>query len=371
MTNMNRTFVTTGLVLALAAPAAAQGPDRTRDFERQIEAHALAIAARVAEALDEAFQRGPRDERRGPEVTEPFSRTVRLGRTGTVDLSNIAGDIVVTGGGGDDVRIDAVKRVRDRDDAAGRSRLQEIAIEVRELGNRVEVRTEYPRDRNDRRESFVSVDFTIALPQNAGVTLKSVSGDVRVTNVRGELRAETVSGNVVATDVPRATLLKSVSGDIQLTNAGSDTSLSGGTVSGDVVIRGLKARTIDVGSVSGNVRLENVEAESATLRSVSGNIDYGSELARNGRYEFTSHSGTVRLMLSGNTGFDVEATTFSGDVRSDYALTLGGTQVDNGGRGGRGRGRGPGNRGIRGSFGDGSARLTLRSFSGDIVITRR
>jgi DUF4097 and DUF4098 domain-containing protein YvlB len=246
-----------------------------------------------------------------------------------------------------------------------------VQIEVRELSNRVEVRTEYPRDRggrNGRRDAFVSVDFTVAVPQNASVTLKSVSGDVRVTNIRGELRAEAVSGDVVATDVPRVTLLKSVSGDIQLTNGSSETSLTGGTVSGNVIVRRLKARAVDFGSVSGNVRLEDVEAESATLRSVSGSIDYGGELARTGRYEFTSHSGDVQLMLSGNTGFDVEATTFSGDLRSDYPLTLGGTTVDTRGRG---RGRGPGNRGIRGSFGDASARLTLRSFSGDIVITRR
>ena len=333
----------------------------------------MAAALTLAAVSPAAAQRGARDDRRGPETTETFSRTVRLGRTGALDLSNIAGDLVVTGGGGDDLRIEAVKRIRERDEALGRARLQDVQIEVRELSNRVEVRTEYPRNRDnrDRRDSFVSVDFTVTVPQNASVTLKSVSGDVRVTNIRGELRAESVSGTVVATDVPRATLLKSVSGDLQLTNAGSDTSLTGGTVSGNVVVRRLKARTIDFGSVSGNVRLEEVEAESATLRSVSGNIEYGAELARNGRYDFTSHSGDVRLMLTGNTGFDVEATTFSGDVRSDYALTLGGTQVDDRGRGRGGRGRGPGNRGIRGSFGDGSARLILRSFSGSIVITRR
>ena len=331
----------------------------------------MAAALTLAAVAPAAAQRGARDERRGPEVTEAFSRTVRLGRNGALDLANIAGDLIVTGGGGDDVRIDAVKRVRERDEAQGRARLQQVQIEVRELSNRVEVRTEYPRDRdrrNGRRDSFVAVDFTVAVPQNASVTLKSVSGDVRVTNIRGELRAEAVSGNVVATDVPRVTLLKSVSGDLQLTNGSSETSLTGGTVSGNVLVRRLKARAVDFGSVSGNVRLEEVEAESATLRSVSGTIDYGGELARNGRYEFTSHSGDVQLTLSGNTGFDVEATTFSGDLRSDYALTLGGTQVD---PRGRGRGRGPGNRGIRGSFGDASARLTLRSFSGDIVITRR
>src|SRR4051812_14631979 len=65
-------------------------------------------------------QRPPRVEREqdrdAPEVTERFSRTVRLGRDGTFDISNLAGTIVVTGGGGNDVTIDAIKRTRSRNE---------------------------------------------------------------------------------------------------------------------------------------------------------------------------------------------------------------------------------------------------------------
>jgi hypothetical protein len=60
----------------------------------------------------------------------------------------------------------------------------------------------------------------------------------------------------------------------------------------------------------------------------------------------------------------IEATTFSGDVRSDFPLTLQSTP---------GTSLAPGrrNRAIRGSFGDAGATLILQSFSGDIVIVRR
>jgi hypothetical protein len=327
MTKMHQTVLAASLSLAMAAPAAAQGPELGKDFERQIEAHALAIAEHAVAALDGALQRGfLRDDRRGPEVTENFSRTVRLGRNGAFDLANIAGDIVITGGGGDDVRIDAVKRARGRDDAQGRMRLEDVTIEVRELPNRVDVRTEYPRDGGRARNSFVAVDYTIQLPQEASVTVKTVSGDVRVSNVRGRLTAETVSGNVVASGGRNAIALRSVSGDI---------------------------------------RMSDMEVNRAEARTVSGDIEFGGRLARNGDYDMDTHSGNILLTVA-TGGFDLEASTFSGDVRSDYALTLGGTQVRNV----NGRGRGPG-RGIRGTFGDAGARLSLRSFSGDIVITRR
>ena len=47
---------------------------------------------------------------------------------------------------------------------------------------------------------------------------------------------------------------------------------------------------------------------------------FGGALARGGRYELTSHSGTVTATLAGNAGFEVEATSFSGSIRSDLPV---------------------------------------------------
>jgi DUF4097 and DUF4098 domain-containing protein YvlB len=303
------------------------------------------------------------DSRHGPEVTERFSKSVRLGRTGALDLSNIAGDIVVTGGSGDEVRIEAVKRVRTRDESSSKARLEELRIEVTEAPNRVEVRTVYPRE---RRNYSGSVDFTVTMPTGGSATIRSISGDVRVTNVKGELRAESVSGNVITSGSTRLSLVKSVSGDIEVTDAASEGEVTVSSVSGDLIVRGLKARTIDLGSVSGDVTLTNVTCERATVKTTSGNVEYGGPLARSGRYEMIAHSGSVRLEISGTTGFELEATTFSGDVRSDFPVTLRAGNDDDRERRGRRM-----NRSIRGSYGDASAIVTLQSFSGDIVITKR
>ena len=146
------------IVIALvpAPPAAAQRVDIDREIDRlaerivqagisddAIDRHVERLV--LAFRLDDQGRRGGRAGDRGPqgpEVTENFSRTARLERNGTFDLQNIAGRIVVTGGGGNDVRIDAVKRVRGRDDDDARRLLQEIQIDVREQSNRIEVRTE-------------------------------------------------------------------------------------------------------------------------------------------------------------------------------------------------------------------------------------
>jgi hypothetical protein len=359
MTLIRRTTLATIAIAALASPAAAQDPEWLRQLETQIERHAESLA-RVFEAqLERLQERESRGQRRGrPEVAESFSRTVRLGENGTFDLQNVAGDIIVNGTGGRDVRIEATKRVRGASDADARALLQGLQVQVAERAGNVEVRTVYPR----RRGAGGAVDYTVALPNDANVTLRTVSGGVRISNVRGDLRAESVSGDITVSSVERVRHLRTVSGTLQVTDAeGSE--IEGATVSGDVIVRDLKVRTIDLKSVSGDMRFTDVESERAHLTSVSGDIEYVGRLTRSGRYELQSHSGDLRVTPIGDTGFDLEANTFSGNVRSDFALTVReGTAFGfNGGM----------RRGLRGTFGGAGAALVLQSFSGNVTIIRR
>ena len=74
-----------------------------------------------------------------PQQTERFSKTVPLAKGGSIMLTNIAGDIVVTGGSGDQVVIDAVKRGRTAED------LKSVEIQIVSTEGRVEINTKYPR----------------------------------------------------------------------------------------------------------------------------------------------------------------------------------------------------------------------------------
>jgi DUF4097 and DUF4098 domain-containing protein YvlB len=238
---------------------------------------------------------------------------------------------------------------------------------VTQVGNRLEVRTIYPRISG--RSASASVDYTIAVPASAAVGIKTISGDVTVNGVRGEVRAETVSGDVEVIATPNLALAKTISGDVRARDIGAPTSLMLGTVSGSVIATALKVRTLDASSVSGDVQLSNLQVERLTAKTVNGDIDYDGILARGGRYEFNAHSGGVRLILANVTGFELDASTFSGSIRSDFPVTLRSTARD-ANSDTRGR-RGTSTRAIRGTFGDASAILSVRSFSGTVVITKK
>jgi hypothetical protein len=206
---------------SIATAAAAQNP---ADPDLKIVVRDVVKTGTGGTGLARAYQ--GRD--RGPEQTERFSRKVRVERDGRVSIQNIAGEITVTGGSGDEMSIEAVKRTR-----GDRGELAAVQIIVDDRAGRVDVRTQHDRfgrNNNDR----VSVDYTISVPGGVAVDVKSISGNVKVSNVQGAVRAESVSGNVTTAGTPRLEMAKSVSGDVVLTDAGADADLSAGSVSGNI-----------------------------------------------------------------------------------------------------------------------------------------
>jgi len=307
------------------------------------------------------------EQRQGAEQIEKVTQTFKVGDGAAVDLSHLSGDIRVTGAGGSEIKVEATKRVRHRDPEQAKRLLQDLRIDMNNFNGRVEVRTIYPRRGSYGNNISASVDYVISVPSGASVALKSISGDISVTSVTGEVRAETVSGDVNVSGTPNVSVAKTISGDVTARDIGTHTTLVLSTVSGTVIGTGLRVRALEAGSVSGDVRLIGSEVERLVAKSVSGNIEFEAPLSKGGRYEFTSHSGNVRIMLSGNTGFELDADTFSGSVRSDVPVTLRAIgRNDQAPRDRRGS-----NRAIRGSYGDASAFLAVRSHSGSVVISKK
>jgi DUF4097 and DUF4098 domain-containing protein YvlB len=295
--------------------------------------------------------------------TERFTRSVNIGAGGELELSNISGDIVVTRGSGTAATIEVVKTARGASAEEARALLPLVQVEITEHGTRAEARTQYPSGdelrRNNRRNVNVSVAYTVAAPEGTRIIAKSISGNISVRDIMGALTLETVSGTVRIANAGRMANGRSISGDIEVLDTKIDGALEAGTISGTVRLRKVSARSLAINSVSGNVELEDVTSERIDAQAISGNINFAGDLVRNGRYELTSHSGSIRLAVAAGTGFQVEASSFSGSITSDIPVTVQGGQT------------GRRNRALRGTVGNGGAVLDLTTFSGTILITKR
>jgi DUF4097 and DUF4098 domain-containing protein YvlB len=213
--------------------------------------------------------------------------------------------------------------------------------------------------RNNRRNVNVSVAYNVTAPAGTRLTVNSISGSIKVSEIKGDLSANSISGTVRITNAGRVSAAKSISGDVEIIETQTDGAIEANSISGGVTLRKVSARRIDVGSVSGAIAVQDVTSDRVAGHSISGGVDFSGPLAKGGRYEFNSHSGDVHVALSGSTGFEVDANSFSGNIRSDVPLKIGGNDD---------RGR---RRSLQGVFGDGSAVLSLTSFSGSVTITRK
>jgi DUF4097 and DUF4098 domain-containing protein YvlB len=236
-------------------------------------------------------------------------------------------------------------------------------VNVVERAGRAEVKTVYPNEerRNNRRNFNVSVAYAVSTPANTRLTIGSVSGSIKVSDIKGELAANSISGAVHIANAGRIAAAKSISGDVEIVDTQTDGAVEAQSISGSVLLRKLNARRIDIGSVSGSIVIQDVQCDRVEAHSVSGDVEFAGALAKGGRYELNSHSGDVRMAIAGGTGFEIEANSFSGSVRSDFSLTA--QANSDGDRRGR--------RSLHGVFGDGSAVLDITTFSGSVVLTKR
>ncbi len=242
-------------------------------------------------------------------MAQHFQRSYNLGAGGSVNVRNISGNVVVTGYDGQEIIVTAFKEGRD---------LDKVNIEDRSAGNNIDVRVDYPDRCEDCR---VNVRFEVKVPRNTSYrfnAFSSVSGDVTVTGVTGELNAKSVSGDVTVNNVNGSVNANSVSGDVQV-----------GKVEG----------TASAKSTSGDVHVEVLSIEGV------------------GSMEFNSVSGDVIVKVPGNLDAEVKLSTMSGGLKTDFPLTIEESKYGTG-------------RKANGRLGGGSRNLKISTISGDVSLLR-
>lgn len=176
-----------------------------------------------------------------------------------------------------------------------------------------------------------SVDFTIRVPHDCTVEVKTVSGDVDIQDLRSDTSVQSVSGDVNLRDIEADCSLTTISGDVRIHGLVGE--LTGRTTSGDLDVQASDVRRFHLNSIRGDMSLET-------------------PLARVGHYFAKTVSGDLQLSVPYGTGAMVQLKTTSGDVSSDLPAEI----VKSGRRHWQGR--------ING----GGANVEMQSISGDLTM---
>ncbi|GMR11973.1 MAG: hypothetical protein BMS9Abin29_0159 [Gemmatimonadota bacterium] len=240
---------------------------------------------------------------RAQDSTLDWSESMRPGQI--LEVKTVIGDVRVVLASGNEARIVATKRGR-------RSDFDEVEVRVVEERDGFTLCVVYDvgragRDgcghgggdhgsRGRRRSIDVEVDFEVELPAGVEFIGASVTGDVDVVDVRSDVSASSVSGNIFVTT----------------TELGY-----GSTVSGDIEIEmgSVDWDRLDFHTVSGDITLSLPDGLDANVRfeSLSGDFDSDFDLdvtRRRDRFIGSSIRATI-----GEGGRDLSFKTVSGDVR--------------------------------------------------------
>jgi len=373
--------VACGTLAALSVPTSAQeirvrvkvDPAVVEDVRAAIQD---AINSDIGREIAEALRDAARDTRRAmPELTrladaaaagwqdrnfrveqrDSETKTLQLGANGSLELKNVSGNITVTAGSGRDTTVQIVRLSKGRTEADAKLGLDRVKVQVDARGDRATVDATYP---NENRPPYsVSVDYTVTAPAGTRLTVRSISGNTVVKGITGDVSADVVSGGIRISDAGSVSSATTISGDVQITNASVKGSMNVSTVSGTMTLDQIKCQRLSGSVISGEVHAKDVACDNAELKSLSGSVDYTGPLTKNGRYELQTHSGNVHVTITGSVGFELQASTFSGQVRLDPPLELQRSTMTR--------------KSARGTVGDGSAVVTATAFSGNVVITKK
>jgi hypothetical protein len=274
---------------------------------------------------------------RNRELTR-IDSTFAFDKGSSVDINVISGEIVITGWARPEAKVYA-----SIDRGWFDSQLSSHRIGI-------ETRSDHGHSSGARIE--------IMVPVGSRVQAGSVSGSIRITGTDGETEAGSVSGSIEVLGAADRITIHTVSGRVHAAKLRGRTRLA--TTNASIEAEDIVG-DVSAGSVSGRITLSGVKSSHVSAETVSASVTYIGSIDPSGSYEFSTHSGNVRLEIPENSGAELSLETFSGRISSSFPITLQPGDISAMARHGKK---------MEFSIGKGGARLTASTFSGNIIIDK-
>lgn len=204
--------------------------------------------------------------------------------------------------------------------------------------------------------SGANVDLEIDLPRALEVEARTVNGKIEVEGLSGRLTLHAAHGGLRVEGPVAEAVLETVNANIEF--EGENSRVEARAVNGRIELKGV-AGEVSANTMAGSIEVEAGAVSRVDLRTLSGSIELSAVLEPDARVHLKTYSGNVKLELPEDTNAEFDVQSFSGRIENDLPTTSVSSW-----RGGPGQ---------RMDFvaGDGSARVTVQSFSGNVEIDER
>lgn len=254
---------------------------------------------------------------------------------------NRAGDLVIVGEERGDVLVTAQVTVEAEDEREGRARLAAVRLPVAGSKDGLTVGPpELPRDepplvhvlRHLGINKGTRIAIRIAVPMDVAVRAVQRAGSVRVTGLRSGVEVEVYAGAAHVSDVTGRVRVVTRLGSATLADIRGDASVDsragrvqvdrvGGALlvsarRGSVVARNI-GDTVDIDARGGKVVLEDIRG-AARVRTRAGSVEWRGKVSA--PVDLESRAGGVRLAVTPDSAFWVDAEAHAGSVRSELPV---------------------------------------------------
>ncbi|HVV47429.1 MAG TPA: hypothetical protein VHC72_19600 [Bryobacteraceae bacterium] len=157
------------------------------------------------------------------EAREPFQHTFSNDKT--LDVDNIDGAIQVIGDNGSTIRVEGEKIIRALDQQALDRAKREVQLDVNEKDGVAQLYVNGPFRNNGRsssdhgfhvhfdgQEYEVTYNFTVHVPRETALQLRTVNGEVKTGDTRGRFDIHDVNGSITMTGLAGSGTLRTVNG---------------------------------------------------------------------------------------------------------------------------------------------------------------
>ena len=280
-----------------------------------------------------------------------LERTLQLRAGSTFQLTNASGDITVRGVTGRSATIRVIKTVEEMNSADSLSLLEAAALIVEEGEESISISLRQPPAVLRGEATPVSGSFSIEIPLDVALVLRSTSGNIKVSGMEGEISLESDSGSISATDIAGYVSAGSVRGTISIEKANSGADAN--TVSGDITLTDVYSR-IRATCVSGDITIRGGVLTEIWANNTGGDIHFDGPVVIGALYQLTSHSGDIEFIAAEDSAFQVSLSTVSGSISAPLQLNLTGNRTSR--------------RSLVGIIRNSDASVELTAFSGDITL---
>ena len=222
-----------------------------------------------------------------PDYKEEFEKEFVFSPGGSLTLSNICGQIEISGWEENRIEIYALKTVSgDLSSEQAAELMAQLTVEVVQEGNSIEVKTEKKYFCNTSfqdRKVFdqgcgVEVSYWIKVPRRTDIQLRSLNSYAMLENLEGEIELSIESGSI---------LLQELAGELELN-----------LVNGPILLENVQG-SLTTNTINGSTQARLQEFESARLNTTNGKIT---------------------LELPATAAVDLEAFTLTGELKIDPRL---------------------------------------------------